>query len=405
MNNTNYDVLIIGGSLVGASAALALSALGLSVLVIEERSAAVRSDPGFDGRAIVLAPASQRFFANLNVWEYLGPSVTPIQHIHVSERGKFGATRLNAEQPAQDALGYVIEAHQLQQILSARCLQTDNLRYLSPAQYQNLKITAEGCSAQIIFEGETHEIQAKLLIAADGVNSAVRQQVAVGQTVWDYQQTALVTNLGLAREHAGHAYERFTDQGSMGFIPMSGSRVGLVWAVPNAHKERVLALSDAELLGDAQAALGYRLGRFLRVGQRQLYPLSLTRAEQTVGPGWVLLGNAAQSLHPIAGQGFNLGLRDVAQLQATLAARGEKALGDLGVLAEYAKARTADQTRIIRFSDGLNRVFTNPLRSVGWLRHASLLAMEHIPPLKQRLMQTTMGLRGPLPPLLCDVYG
>ena len=388
----HYDAIIIGGSLVGASAALALAQLNLKIAVIEGRDASQRCDPGDDGRAIVLSPTTIRFFKNLNLWREFAEVATLIKNIHVSEKGRFGATRMSAEKQNLDYLAYVVEAHNIQGVLTTACLQHKNIDYLCPAQGVDF-IIRDNVSVTINYQEKMRELSGDLLIAADGANSPAREKLGVQATTWDYGQTAVVANIGLNRSHGNVAYERFSKLGPQGMIPMRGNRCGLVWGLETKTAEEFLQLSELEFLQKLQESFGYRLGKLTTVSKRAAYPLKLTRAQQLVGDKWVLLGNAAQSLHPIAGQGFNLGVRDIAQLMQTLK--------DQQSLASYEKARFWDQSRVITFSDTLNRLYTNPLGSISLLREIGMLAIEHLPGLKTTFMRHTMGTAGSKPEILC----
>lgn len=398
------DIAIAGGGLVGASLALALSQLDLDVVLIEAHPFGTVGQPSFDDRTTALSNGSRRIFDGIGVWPLLEREATPIRRIHVSDQGRFGFARLDAREQGLAALGFVVVNRvmgaALWQQLAAR-----SVRVLAPARVASLELRSDcrvlQCELQ---DGKTSAVAARLVIAADGARSAVREAAGIGATTWDYDQMALVTNVFTQRFHDYVAYERFTAEGPLAVLPMSEGRSGLIWTLAPGLANEVAQLSDAEFLARLQAAFGFRLGRFTRVGERQLYPLSLTRSNEHVGPRLAVVGNAAQALHPIAGQGFNLGLRDAASLAEVLAdARaghtGSFDAGDGLLLDRYRSWREADRGRIVGFTDGLVRLFTQPFGPVKLLRDVGLLAFDLMPAAKGALSQLSLGAAGRIPRL------
>jgi 2-octaprenyl-6-methoxyphenol hydroxylase len=395
------DVLIVGGGLVGASLACALGQAGLRVCVIEAFPLASDQQPGYDERSIALAQGSRRIFAGLGLWSALEPEACPIRTIHVSDRGHFGFTRLRADQEGVPALGYVATGGVLGAVLQQGLQQLDTVELIAPAQLKAFHVEADGVQADIEHNGETTRCTAGLLVAADGAQSSIREQLGIHTTRRDYRQTAIIANVSTDRPHDNVAYERFTDSGPLALLPMTGARSALVWTVHEQQCEEVMALEDEVFLERLQARFGYRLGRFTRVGKRNAFPLQLLQADESVRPRLALIGNAAHTLHPIAGQGFNLGLRDVAALVDVVleAQRDGRDFGELAVLRRYADWRQADQRRVALFTDSMVRLFGQPLPPVAWLRDAGMLALDVCPPAKRWFGRMTMGRAGRLPRL------
>lgn len=397
----DYDVVIVGGGMVGASLALALGATALRVAVLEAVPLRSRAQPSYDDRAIALACGTQRIFAAMGLWEDLRAEATPIEGIHISDRGRFGFTRLQARDEGVPALGYVAIGRAMGAVLGDRLQQLGNVSLQCPADVTNVVSGSEHAEVTVEHEGQTRRLRARLVIAADGATSKVREWFGIGARRWDYGQTAVITNVTPQLPHRHRAYERFTDSGPLALLPMSDHRCALVYTVQSARADAVMALDDEAFLRDLQQRFGDRLGTFQRVGQRRAYPLQLVRAREHVRPRLALIGNAAHTLHPVAGQGFNLGLRDVAVLAEVIcdAATAGRDIGAIAVLEEYARWRRRDHLKMIAFTDGLARLFANPLLPVRALRDAGMLAMDLLPPFKRVLTRHTMGLAGRLPRL------
>jgi 2-octaprenyl-6-methoxyphenol hydroxylase len=395
------DVLIAGGGLVGASLACALGRAGLDVAVVEAHAFLVDQQPNYDERSIALAQGSQRIFAGLGLWDALADQVCPIHTIHVSDRGRFGFTRLRREEEGVPALGYVASARILGNALIRELQQRPGVQLIAPAQLADFAIGDTAVEVGLHVDGEAVRHRTRLLVAADGVNSTVRDRLGIGTRQWDYGQTAVIANVTPEQPHHNVAYERFTDSGPMALLPLLGDHCALVWTVHAQQTEELLELGDAAFLARLQERFGHRLGRFTRVGGRHAYRLQLVRAREAVRPRLALVGNAAHTLHPVAGQGFNLGLRDVAALAEVIidARRDGVDFGDLGVLKRYADWRQADHSRVVAFTDGMVRVFSQPLPPVAWLRDAGMLALDLLPPAKRWFGRLTMGRAGRLPRL------
>jgi 2-octaprenyl-6-methoxyphenol hydroxylase len=396
-----HDLIIVGGGMVGASLAIALAGRGLRMALVEAHRPDADTQPSYDDRGIALAYGTRRVFEALDVWPALSRVVEPIRDIHVSDRGHFGFTRLHAADEGVPALGYVVTARELGRVLLDRMADDPALEVLAPARVVRFEDQGDRVAVEVERNGLVETLYCRLLVAADGGNSAIREQLDVPVQRWQYGQSAVVANITPSRPHHNVAYERFTESGPVALLPMGGQRCALVWTVRDEEVEATLALDDAAFLEAFQQRFGHRLGRFTRVGRRTSYPLSLLRARQSVRGRTAIIGNAAHTLHPIAGQGFNLGIRDVAAL-AEVIADAQAADGDVGAaerLAEYERWRIGEQRTIALATDGLARLFSNPLGIVRAGRNLGLLAMEFLPVAKHPLARAAMGLLGRQPRL------
>ncbi len=396
-----FDVIIAGGGMVGASLACALTGHGLRIALVEPLRHEQRSGPGYDDRVIALAWGSSRILAGLGMWEALSEQATPIHQIHVSDRGHAGVVHMDREAEGLPAIGFVVPARVIGQVLMDAVTRLEDVTLFCPATVAGL--VAGEDHAEVVIRQDKSElpVQATLVVAADGADSLLREQAGITSQRHDYRQTAIVTNITPQLPHHNTAWERFTDTGPLALLPMSEGRCGVVWTVATDQADRVMALSDDEFLAQLQERFGNRLGRLQRVGARQAWPLQLLSARQSVAPRLALIGNAIHTLHPIAGQGFNLGVRDVAALAEVLvdALRAGQDIGAAPVLAHYAGWRARDHRNVTIFTDGLARLFTLPLPGLGIARSAGMLAFDLFPPAKRMLTRLTMGRSGRAPRL------
>ncbi len=392
-----FDVVIAGGGMIGASLAVALAPLGLRVALIESAPPGSESQPSFDERTTALSNGSRRIYESMAVWPAVASEATPIRRIHISDRGRFGFARIDAAEQGVAALGYVLANRTLGAALWNQLAPDKATRLLCPARVTALATGADAVIVEID-QGRTRgSLSTRLLVAADGANSAVRRYLDIDATTWDYDQVAVITNVLPRKFHDYIAYERFTPTGPIAMLPMNEGRCTVVWTLAPQRAQAIMAMSDADFLSELQTAFGTRLGRLERVGRRHSYPLALTRADEQVAERVVIIGNAAQGLHPIAGQGFNLGLRDVATLAELIADDPE--LGSATMLTRYREWRASDRRALVAFTDGLVRVFGSPLTGVKIARDLGLLAFDLLPPAKAALSRLSMGVSGRLPRL------
>jgi 2-octaprenyl-6-methoxyphenol hydroxylase len=401
-----YDVAIVGGGMVGATLAVALAPLNLRVALIEAIPHNAAAQPSFDERTTALSNGSRRILEAIGVWSALDAAATPIAKIHVSDQGRFGFARIDAREQGLKAMGYVVANRALGSALWSR-LSSQETKVFCPAVLSGLTANDEAVKIEFAESGAKIAIDAKLIVAADGAQSVVRSAFGVAAEVRDYGQTAVITTVLPQRFHDNVAYERFTPEGPLALLPLDGGRCTLVLTLAKDAAHSALAWSDQEFLAEVQRRFGFRLGRFLKVGRRVPYPLSLTQSERTSAPRCVIIGNAAQGLHPVAGMGFNLGLRDVASLAELIAENARGAAdarkyadpGNAQLLHEYDAWRRADRGGVIAFTDGLVRMFSNPSSVVARVRNLGLLAFDLLPPAKSALSRLSTGGGGRVPKL------
>jgi 2-octaprenyl-6-methoxyphenol hydroxylase len=400
---SHHDILISGGGLVGASLALALSQLELDVALIEAVPFGMTEQPSFDERTTAISNGTQRIFNAIGVWPLIERSATPIKRIHVSDQGRFGFARIDAQEQDLAQLGYVVVNRVMGEALWRR-LQESKVKIYAPAKVSALHRNSDMQVVDIVSGTQAQSLSARLLIAADGANSVVREAAGIGASKQDYNQTAIVTNVGCQKFHNHIAYERFTPEGPLAMLPLSDARVGVVWVLAPENAQQMLQLSDAEFIARLQSAFGLRLGRFTQVGKRSSYPLALTQSNAHTAERLAVIGNAAQSLHPIAGQGFNLGLRDAACLAEVLADaqrehQGSFDPGSANVLQCYAEWRREDRGGIVKFTDGLVRLFAQPFGPVKAVRDVGMLLFDLSPHAKDYLARLSLGSSGKIPRL------
>lgn len=375
-------ICIAGGGLVGALCALLLAEQGLPTVVLEPRE----QGPSPDKRTIALAAATLAQLQQLGLLEKLAQR-SAIEHIHISDRGHLGAVELHAEQAQVPALGEVVSAAALSEVLYQACQQQPLIEWRGGAGVDKLEQQQHQVSVTLT-NGE--QLQTALIIGADGNRSQVRESLAIATEVTDYQQVGWIATLELADDLQGWAYERFTDTGPMALLPMPQRQASLVWSVTPEQAEAMKHWSDAQFLAGAQQAFGYRAGRFIKVSQRLAFPLQLRLAERSVCHRAVLIGNASHALHPIAGQGFNLGVRD-AQVLAKVCA-GQTDPGAFNVLSAYQQQRQQDYKAIIGFTDTLVRTFSNQHLPLVVGRNLALFGLAHCSLLRSRVADQSMGI-------------
>ena len=399
------DVAIVGGGMVGASFALALAGSGLTTMLVENVAPGSREQPSFDERTTALGNASRRIFEGLGIWDRIAPEAAAIRTIHVSDAGRFGFARLRAAEQGIDAFGHVVPNRVIGAALWEALQRCADVRLRVPASPANVHIASANAGFDLHdASGSVEQVRARLLVAADGAQSIVRAAAAIDAVVEEYGQVAIVANVAADRAHDETAFERFTPSGPMAVLPLRDGSYATIWACDPARATEVLSFDERRFLLELQRRFGWRAGRFVRAGSRAAYPLRLIRAARPVGLRTVLIGNAAQALHPVAGQGFNLGLRDAAMLAEILvaarAATGGRAdPGDAALLDRFAHWRSGDRAGVVRFTDGLVRLFGSQRPGIGLLRNLGLLLFDLTPPAKSALARVGAGFAGPTPRL------
>lgn len=400
-----YDIVIVGSGLVGASLACALQHLPLRIAIIEAVASKQRLTTDFDARSIALNYGSQRIFSSIGLWPELAAHAEPIEQVHVSDQGHFGMTRFTAKQQGKAALGYLVELQALSKTLDTALQKMAQLDSYCPATLEQIDYRDGINHLQLQTEQGVQQLQCKLLVAADGARSTVRDLLQIKTQSYDYKQQAIVANIGLQRDHHYTAYERFTKTGPIAMLPMANKRCAMIWTVPPEQVKAVMMLDDQPFLQQLQQQFGYRLGRLIKVGKRQHFPLILTTAEDDHASGAVLIGNAAHSLHPIAGQGFNLGLRDVSVLAQQINAHfvSDNALPVTAIIDAYSLWQSRDQKRMTRFTDVIAKLFSNSNKPLSLLRNVGLLSMDFLPVLRDQFAKHSMGMAGKLSDLSCGL--
>lgn len=397
---TAFDVLIVGGGMVGASLAVALKDLPLNIGLVEAYPFEEPKQPAYDDRAIALSYGSSQILQGMGIWSQVEAVTTKIASIHVSDRGHFGATRLTAKKQQVPALGYLVQSRDYGAVLQ-QALEQSNVTLIQPAQVESIEEQGEALSVfitQKVGDEKSAELESvlntQLLVACDGANSKVRVMAGIDVEQHDYQQVAIIANITTEKPHNNQAFERFTEQGPIALLPMSENRSSLVWTLSSENYETILALDDAAFLRELGKAFGYRLGRFVKTGRRSAFPLKLSSAKQLTANRVAIIGNAAHALHPVAGQGLNLALRDIADLADKIAeAAAQKSnVGGSELLSIYATQRQADTSRTIRYTDSLVKLFSNDQFLLGHARAVGLMMIDRLPPFRKLLAKQSMGL-------------
>jgi len=400
--SSDTDILIIGGGLVGASLACALAPTGLRITLVEAHELKTGGQPSYDDRTTALAYGSRRIFDALGVWpEIAERGACAIEHIHISDKGRFGFARLHTSEMDMPALGYVAVNRVMGEALYARMQQLQGIELLCPAEVEAVIDEGETARCDITQGKETLSINAKLVVIADGGRSGLREKLGFEFEQKDYQQTAIVTNASPAKSHGHTAYERFTKTGPLAVLPLHDGRVGIVWTTTPDQVEKILGWDDEQFLQQLQQRFGHRLGLFSKVGKRYSYPLYLTKLKQHYHHRMLLVGNAAHAVHPVGGQGFNLGLRDVAALAEVVAEAmaDNKDIGSEEVLQHYMDWRIRDNQGVSLFTDSMIRIFANDIPGLTLGRNMALNVVDMFPFIKRAFTRRTSGLHGKLPRL------
>ncbi len=388
------DIAIIGGGLVGLCAALVLQHTGRRVSIVEAGNPDRAQADGLNARSIVLSASSVQVFRALGLWAQLETQASPIRNIHISSRGRWGVTRLRVEDYPLDALGYVIENQPLNRCLLEAVKASKKIQLLQGAEFASIT-QDENVTIGYRKNKRAHRLEAKLALIADGARSPARAALGIGHRTVDYGQVVVISNVEVSRPQIDTAYERFTPQGPLAMLPLGGKRYACVWTLAAETAEQVCSHHDDPFSSALQRCFGFRLGLIEGVGERFSIPIERTRADSLQAGRCLLIGNAANALHPVAGQSFNLSLRDIACLHELLC---EQSLADLdgpGIRAfadRYESLRLTEQRQVIRYGDALVTLFSNQLPLFDHVRAAGLGLLDLMPALKRQVAFAGMGL-------------
>lgn len=397
----NYDVLIVGGGMVGATIACALGHSAFKVGVIEQRMPqAFAVDQQHDLRVSAISRASENILRNVGAWPYLqNKRLCPYRRLKTWESdAERAATEFNSEDIGHDHLGHIVENRVIQLALLEQLQQLGNVDLICPAQIESLDY-APGASIVTLADGQ--QLLAKLMVAADGAQSQVRQQAGIGVHSWDYEQHALVASVTTELPQQDITWQQFTPTGPLAFLPLSGQHGSLVWYNTPAEARRLQALGDEAFLAEVAASFPDCLGGITSVLGRASFPLKRQHAQQYVKEGLALVGDAAHTIHPLAGQGVNIGLLDAAVLAEVLleADEQDQDITSLAVLQRYEEQRRQQNLLMMQVMDSFYRLFSNDHLPLKILRNIGLGAAGKLAPARNKVMRFAMGLEGPLPHL------
>jgi len=402
----DYDIIIAGGGMAGATAAIALSKLNYNIALVEPIQPELETSPSFDQRAVALSAASVSIFKTLGIWQKIESLAEPITNIHVSDKGNFGFARLKASDYGVDAMGQVIPLDETGPVLWQMISEIKHIDLICPAkitainsieqQNKTDRITISFTQEKNDNEKSKNEISAKLLLAADGTFSSIANLAGIETKRTPYDQHAVIANIATQEPHQNRAFERFTKNGPLALLPLTQNRMSLVWCQREKNLEQVMDYDDQQFIEELQNEFGFRLGLITKVGARVQYPLSLHLPEKIFHGRCLLLGNAAHTLHPIAGQGFNIGLRDIAALYDSVqqAIEFDQDIGSQGFLQEFQEKTQADKELTVNTTDFLARIFTSEFLPVVITRNKGLCLLNKIPFAKKQLANAAMGFHG-----------
>ena len=400
----NYDITIVGGGMVGASFAVTVSETlkdsSLKILVVE---AAVplsidQSGSSFDSRSTALSFGSKQILSESSIWLEIGEKAEPIREIIVSDKGRFGTTRISSKEQNLEALGFVVENKDLVLTLNNRLSASHLIDYLTQAKITSVTPRASGVSFEISSDESSWSVSSALLVLADGGRSSVCENLGIVRSHQDYNQHAIVTNVAFEKAHAGKAFERFTDTGPLAVLPLrkfkDENRCSVVWSVNSYESDHILGLNQEAMQKTLQDSFGHRLGKIVKVGKLDCFPLRLSVAREQVRPGIALLGNVAHTLHPVAGQGMNLALRDMEALVRSIGEGLQEGsnCGEMRVLQRYLEKQIDDHYQIITLTDKLVSLFSSNAPTKVMARKFGLLSLELFPSLKKTFAMKAMGL-------------
>ena len=402
--SNSYDIVIVGGGMVGASFAVTLSETlkdaNLKILVVEANAPSTKehSKMGFDSRSTALSFGSRKILSNSSIWQEIGEKAEPIRNILVSDKGRFGTTKISSKEQKLEALGFVVENRDLVLTLNNRLEASDSIEYFTQARISSAIPQANGMKLEIDNDASNWIVSSALLVLADGGRSSICEKLGIARSHQDYKQHAIVSNVVFEQGHEGRAFERFTDNGPLAVLPLrkfkNENRCSVVWSVNFHESSNILGLNQEALREKLQDSFGYRLGRVVKIGKLDCFPLKLSVAREQVRPGVALLGNVAHTLHPVAGQGMNLALRDMEALVKSIdkGLQEGSSCGDMRVLENYLGKQADDHHETITFTDKLVSLFSSNTATDVLARKFGLLSLELFPSLRKTFAKKAMGL-------------
>lgn len=394
----DYDVVIVGGGIVGLTLACALKDSGLQIALIEAKQASAAASRG---QAYHINLLSSRIYAGIGVWEQMRSGANPIEQIQLSDGDYPYIVRFLLQDLQTPALGYVAEHRVVLAALQEFLRQCPNVTYLCPVEVSATQTEADRVQLELNQAGKTWQVRSRLLVAADGARSPIRQRAGIQSFGWQYWQSCVVAFVQPEQPHRNIAYERFQPDGPFAILPLPNNLCRIVWTAPRAEAEAILALDDAAFLAKLNTRYGDQMGELALVGDRFLFPVHLRQSHQYVRSRLALIGDAAHCCHPVGGQGVNLGIRDAAALAEVLKIAHQQGqdLGDLQVLRRYERWRKWENLKILGFTDVLDRLFSNNILPLIILRRSGLWMLQHIYPVKQIALRLMVGLSDRLPDL------
>lgn len=393
------DIIIVGGGMVGMLQALLLARAGMHLTIIEKGDPDAQIAPEYDGRTMAIAEGSRRVLEAAGVWEALAPDAGPILDIRITDQDSLLFLHYDHHDVGDRPMGHIVEVRHIRKALLEATREQENIRWITGVSVDAFEQTA---SHAVVTLSDGQSLKAQLALAADGRLSYTRKLAGIDAIQWRYPQTAIVCTVEHEKPHHGIAHERFLPAGPFAILPMTGHRSSIVWTEREDLAKVIMDLPDKDFLEELKRRFGDFMGSLKVIGPRFSYPLVLMHANHYTGPRFALLGDAAHGIHPIAGQGVNLGIRDVAVLEEILVERFRLGLdlGSADALAHYERWRRFDSFTMIAATDLLNRLFSNNIAPIRLARDLGLAAVHHLPPLKRFFMRHAMGLVGDLPRLM-----
>nr|WP_235355108.1 FAD-dependent hydroxylase [Aliterella atlantica] len=392
----DYDLAIAGGGIIGLTLACALKNSGLKVALIEAKP---DSAAAAKGQAYAVHLLSGRIFAGIGVWDKMLPQVANFRHVCLSDGDYPGVVEFETADLNSDVLGYVAEHQALLKPLQDFVQECANVTYLCPAEVIETQYQSSGVEISLSINGELKIIRTRLIVAADGSKSRIRQAAGINTRGWQYWQSCIVAFVKPEKGHNNTAYERFWSSGPFAILPLPENRCRIVWTAPHAEAKALLALDDEQFLAELSKRAGDRIGKLQLEGDRFIFPVKLMQSDRYVMPRLALIGDAAHCCHPVGGQGLNMGIRDAAALAQVLqtAYIQGKDIGDLSTLKDYERWRQRENLTILGFTDLLDRMFSNNLLPIVLIRRLGLLMLRRVQPVKVFALKLMTGLKGRTP--------